>query len=443
MSDVARGSFKTQLASVMEFLLSAAVCEITKIFEGSLSDSRVEIARSREEVVRLKRQLDVLERKLKEANAETGNATGQTFDPRCYAQVPDTGAGPEMAKSLPEDHMHPQGESCPLQSLQVHCTVKDELQVTELGSVTIFQDHVHIKEEMREEPESEVLLEDRGQEEPNAAAQEPITHPASPADSSPEGKLRRALALQKKYSLQGSSCLSETLQSQAESTLGWRVRAGPGLSSAPVQRLLEVPSLTGSGRIRVPPGPPGGGSVLEGQGNAVLMSSVAVGDTVTIESPLTSEHTNGTGTTDHAWTCSESTSEVSAADRLQGKLPHVAGQQTVTPARWCREKEQGDRGDVPAPVGGTPNRDVVNFVKSRYVTTQSSSAPQRHHLRLRDAQLSFWTQAYTHMQLSWCEVKSAVSLEMEIVGEVESECAVGQGKGESSKRGNERDKELC
>ncbi|KAI1888612.1 hypothetical protein AGOR_G00186950 [Albula goreensis] len=354
MSDVARGSFKTQLASVMEFLLSAAVCEITKIFEGSLSDSRVEIARSREEVVRLKRQLEVLERKLKEANAETGNATGLTFDPRSYAQVPDTGAGPEMAESLPEDHMHPQGESCPLQSLQVHCTVKDELQVTELGSVTIFQDHVHIKEEMREEPESEVLLEDRGQEEPNAAAQEPITHPASPADSSPEG--------------------------QAESTLGWRVRSGPGLSTAPVQRLLEVPSLTGSGRIRVPPGPPGGGSVLEGQGNAVLMSSVAVGDTVTVESPLTSERTNGTGTTDHAWTCSESSSEVSAADRLQGNLPHVAGRQTVTPARWCREKEQGDRGEVPAPVGGTPNRDAVNFVKSRYVTTQSISAPQRHHL---------------------------------------------------------------
>ncbi|KAG5846213.1 hypothetical protein ANANG_G00147410 [Anguilla anguilla] len=93
MSDVAgnaaRNAFNAQLASVMESLLAAAVCEISRIFEGSLSDSRAEAERSREEVTLLNRKLEALEGRLKEA----GEGAGVTFDPSGFALAPDAGIG--------------------------------------------------------------------------------------------------------------------------------------------------------------------------------------------------------------------------------------------------------------------------------------------------------------------------------------------------------------
>ncbi|KAG9332304.1 hypothetical protein JZ751_015406 [Albula glossodonta] len=287
MLDAARSSFNTQLTSVMESLLTTAVCEITKIFEGSLSDSRVEIARSREEVALLKRQLDVLERKLKEANAETGNATGQTFDPRCYAQVPDTGAGrsggaplsiacpkpvlpagtpPHLPDLLTQGVDPVLGDSLQGQPPQV----KEDMEVMELESVTFSEGgagvSVLIKEELLEQESEALPVEGNGPE------------GGSPIDPGPWGPLPGLEGLKEEGQLSEGALQEAVLRPKTrrkqlqnpESLVGLltvKPRCVPGQPGPPCRPTFPLPGFSalglGSGVQDCPRRPGEGEEALE------------------------------------------------------------------------------------------------------------------------------------------------------------------------------------
>lgn len=59
----ARSAFHAQLATVMDSLLAAAVCEIAKIFEGSLREQQEELVQKSEEISALRGRLEKAERK--------------------------------------------------------------------------------------------------------------------------------------------------------------------------------------------------------------------------------------------------------------------------------------------------------------------------------------------------------------------------------------------
>ncbi|KAJ8382436.1 hypothetical protein SKAU_G00032140 [Synaphobranchus kaupii] len=139
MSEAARSSFNTQLASVMESLLAAAVCEISRIFEGSLSDSRAEVAQGREEVVFLKRKLEVLEVQLKDASATSGTVT--------FTQVLD--GGPGIPLLLPD--LHFEGDPSHGDGHGQASRVKEDVEVTEMESVTFGLDRAVVSKAIKEE----------------------------------------------------------------------------------------------------------------------------------------------------------------------------------------------------------------------------------------------------------------------------------------------------
>ncbi|XP_042349212.1 zinc finger protein 768-like [Plectropomus leopardus] len=60
-----RSAFHTQLATVMDSLLAAAVCEIAKIFESSLCEQQAELAQKTEEISVLRGKLEKVERRQK------------------------------------------------------------------------------------------------------------------------------------------------------------------------------------------------------------------------------------------------------------------------------------------------------------------------------------------------------------------------------------------
>lgn len=60
-----RSAFHAQLATVMDSLLAAAVCEIAKIFEGSLCEQQAELAQKTEEISILRGKLEKVERRQK------------------------------------------------------------------------------------------------------------------------------------------------------------------------------------------------------------------------------------------------------------------------------------------------------------------------------------------------------------------------------------------
>lgn len=61
----ARSAFHAQLATVMDSLLAAAVCEIAKIFESSLCEQQAELAHKAEEISVLRGKLEKVERRQK------------------------------------------------------------------------------------------------------------------------------------------------------------------------------------------------------------------------------------------------------------------------------------------------------------------------------------------------------------------------------------------
>ncbi|XP_036407631.1 zinc finger protein 92 homolog [Megalops cyprinoides] len=140
MADTASGCFSARLEALMEALLRAAVCEITKLFEGSFSDSQMEVTQSREEVKSLKLQLEVLEHQLKEARATErtvewmGQSSGSGLS--CFSHTPDAAAGQERGAPLLKDQVLSEGEaSCQEGPEQLHL-VKDEVEVTELEPIS-------------------------------------------------------------------------------------------------------------------------------------------------------------------------------------------------------------------------------------------------------------------------------------------------------------------
>lgn len=58
-----RGAFHVQLATVMDSLLAAAVCEIAKIFESSLCEQQAELAYKTQEISILRGKLEKVERR--------------------------------------------------------------------------------------------------------------------------------------------------------------------------------------------------------------------------------------------------------------------------------------------------------------------------------------------------------------------------------------------
>lgn len=60
--EAVRSAFHAQLATVMDSLLAAAVCEIAKIFESSLCEQQAELAQKTQEISTLRGKLEKVER---------------------------------------------------------------------------------------------------------------------------------------------------------------------------------------------------------------------------------------------------------------------------------------------------------------------------------------------------------------------------------------------
>lgn len=74
-----RSAFHAQLATVMDSLLAAAVCEIAKIFESSLCEQQAELAQKTEELSILRCKLEKVERrqKAKGGGSEEGEMSSE------------------------------------------------------------------------------------------------------------------------------------------------------------------------------------------------------------------------------------------------------------------------------------------------------------------------------------------------------------------------------
>ncbi|XP_029969472.1 zinc finger protein with KRAB and SCAN domains 1-like [Salarias fasciatus] len=114
----ARSAFHAQLASVMDSLLAAAVCEIAKIFESSLCEQQAELAQKTEEISVLRCKLDKVEKrqKVKGAGSEDGELSSGDREGSARQQTL-TGAGPSVEKDL----------SSPSDPLDGLCRLKEEV----------------------------------------------------------------------------------------------------------------------------------------------------------------------------------------------------------------------------------------------------------------------------------------------------------------------------
>lgn len=95
--EAARGAFHAQLATVMDSLLAAAVCEIAKIFESSLCEQQAELAHKTQEISVLRGKLEKVERrqKAKGAGGEEGQmSAGDAEDNLSEQSQPATGIVP-------------------------------------------------------------------------------------------------------------------------------------------------------------------------------------------------------------------------------------------------------------------------------------------------------------------------------------------------------------
>lgn len=93
-----RSAFHAQLATVMDSLLAAAVCEIAKIFESSLCEQQAELAQKAEEIALLRGKLEKAERRQKGKGGGGGGeegemSTGDRPEDGCLRQQTVTGPG--------------------------------------------------------------------------------------------------------------------------------------------------------------------------------------------------------------------------------------------------------------------------------------------------------------------------------------------------------------
>ncbi|KAJ8382439.1 hypothetical protein SKAU_G00032170 [Synaphobranchus kaupii] len=372
MSD-AQSSFNTQLASVMESLLAAAVCEISRIFEGSLSDSRAEVAQGREEVVLLKRKLEALEGRLKEASAVGGTGTGVTFDPSTFAQVLDAGARPPAC--LLEGAPLPKGEIGPQEGQEVACQVKTELQVKELESVSFTQgcaelDRVYVKEESTGEDLEPQSVETAGVQGVTAQLRPAsnMAHLQPASDASPEAV--------------------------ADSTVTWTIIPGAGPSPVLAQKLQRGLSANGLERVPRQLFSSRPGCVVKGRGGIVLGGSTAGGSGYGARTRLrpalshaqhngrthgpapdhipksTPSHAHRTAP-DHAPSSSSPAPEGSPNNGWAGETRLACPGGLESPAQ-PGHPPPGRQEEAAGPQGG--------FVGSTYATTHSVPAAQRYHL---------------------------------------------------------------
>ncbi|XP_076015571.1 uncharacterized protein LOC143007944 [Genypterus blacodes] len=143
--EAVRSAFHAQLATVMDSLLAAAVCEIAKIFESSLCEQQAELAQKTQEISSLRGKLEKVERMrllVKAGGAgEEGDRDGQSR-PR---QQSHTGSGQSVGKA-PAPHADPvEGLSQGLVGMKEEATVQDGASVKHersgsrptLGSVAV------------------------------------------------------------------------------------------------------------------------------------------------------------------------------------------------------------------------------------------------------------------------------------------------------------------
>lgn len=86
-----RSTFHTQLATVMDSLLAAAVCEIAKIFESSLCEQQAALVQKTEEICVLR---DKLEKKQKTKTGEGDVASEERCDSSRQRAVTASGMSP-------------------------------------------------------------------------------------------------------------------------------------------------------------------------------------------------------------------------------------------------------------------------------------------------------------------------------------------------------------
>nr|XP_046261395.1 zinc finger protein 13-like isoform X3 [Scatophagus argus] len=121
-----RSAFHAQLATVMDSLLAAAVCEIAKIFESSLCEQQAELAHKAEEISILRGKLEKVERRQKakgglseEAEMSSGDREGS------LRQQSLTGSGLSVEKDV-SSHSDPvEGLSQSLSGLKQEVTGQD------------------------------------------------------------------------------------------------------------------------------------------------------------------------------------------------------------------------------------------------------------------------------------------------------------------------------
>lgn len=143
----ARSAFHAQLATVMDSLLAAAVCEIAKIFESSLCEQQAELAQKTEEISILRCKLEKVERrqKAKGGGSEEGEMSSGDREGNLRQQTL-TGSGLNVGKDV-SSHSDPvEGNSQNLNRLKEEVTGQDGASVkheraglrSTLGSVTVL-----------------------------------------------------------------------------------------------------------------------------------------------------------------------------------------------------------------------------------------------------------------------------------------------------------------
>lgn len=84
-----RSAFQAQLATVMDSLLAAAVCEIAKIFESSLCEQQAGLAQKTEEISILRGRLEKVERRRKVGGSEEGELSSGDREGSTGQQTPN------------------------------------------------------------------------------------------------------------------------------------------------------------------------------------------------------------------------------------------------------------------------------------------------------------------------------------------------------------------
>ncbi|XP_029296745.1 zinc finger protein 648-like [Cottoperca gobio] len=141
-----RSAFHAQLATVMDSLLAAAVCEIAKIFESSLCEQQVGLAQKTEEISILRGKLEKVERrqKAKGGGSEEGEMPSGDREGGLRQQTL-TGSGLNVGKDLSPRSDRVEGLSQSLSGLKEEVTGQDGASVKHeragsrptLGSVAV------------------------------------------------------------------------------------------------------------------------------------------------------------------------------------------------------------------------------------------------------------------------------------------------------------------